>query len=329
MTYWYGSFQRPEKYSAIVFIDGDKYVVEVPERRAEFVFRDAASAIQIALNMLSNGGILFIRNGVYPIYTSISIPYDNIVVEGENSVLEDHVASGDLITCSKNNIIFRNIRISIAVAKTSGYEINLSGSNNIVIDSIEINGNGGGIGINIYGNNVVVANNRFLNLSTAINISGASDNIVIANNIFSGNTTNIANVSSLGAYSRIENNAGYPAEMFRASTNVSIGLSNTYGSPTTVRTGSNTIKFFKARITWGGTFATGETVTVRIEVVYHDGTTAYVEKSATAVGSTWLTDDDILTLTKNASYISKINLYAKTSATTTSVTVTVDIYGHG
>ena len=124
-------------------------------------------------------------------------------------------------------------------------------------------------------------------------------------------------------------NQGYVTDVFKSTGNsVSIGLNNTYGPPTTITSPSNVITYFKARINFGGTFGAGETVTVKIEAVYHDGTTVYVEKSATSVGSIWLTDDDILTLMKNASYISKVNLYAKTNLTSTSVTVTVDVYGH-
>jgi hypothetical protein len=38
------------------------------------------------------------------------------------------------------------------------------------------------------------------------------------------------------------------------------------------------------RLSWGGTFATGETVTIRLTAYFSDGTTATFTKGATAAG---------------------------------------------
>jgi len=110
---------------------------------------------------------------------------------------------------------------------------------------------------------------------------------------------------------------------------VPVGNGDAYGSPVAIYSPSGVITFPRVKITWDGTFASGETVTVKIEAVYADGSAAYVEKSATAAGSLWLTDDDIMQLISQWKEILYLNVYAKTNMSSTSVTVTVTAYGKG
>jgi hypothetical protein len=121
---------------------------------------------------------------------------------------------------------------------------------------------------------------------------------------------------------------GYDTENFKSTgVSVTVGSGGVYGSASVITSQSGLITYPRIKITWGGTFGTGETVTVKVEAVYSDGTTAYVEKSATATGSLWLTDDDILSLITQGKDIVKLNIYAKTNLASTTVTVTVDAYG--
>ena len=327
----FGLYQRPEKYSAIIYRDGNLTIAEVPERGLEYVDTDSATVIQNALNALVNGGVVFVKGGNYVISKTITIPYSNIVVEGEGStVFTDNVVSGNLLTAAKDYVVLRGFKVVIGVSKALGVELGLDGSNYVVVSNVEVVGNGGGTGLSVSGNYILVAGCRLTNLGTGISISGASDYVLIVDNYLSGNATAISGVTNLGVNSRVEDVVGYPTDMFKfTGLSVAVGTGGVYGAASTVRSASNVIKYFKARITFGGTFGTGETVTAKVEAVYHDDTTAYVEKSATAVGSVWLSDDDILTLTKNASYITKLNFYAKSSLTSTTATVSVDVYGHG
>jgi len=80
-------------------------------------------------------------------------------------------------------------------------------------------------------------------------------------------------------------------------------------------------------LTWGGTFATGETVTIRLTVKFSDGTTVTFTKSGTAAGSYWLTDADKASLWKDSVYITEIDVDSSSSATSTSVTTSASIYG--
>jgi hypothetical protein len=123
-------------------------------------------------------------------------------------------------------------------------------------------------------------------------------------------------------------NKGYDTENFKSTgISVAVGTGGVYGSASAITSPSGVIAYPRVKITWGGTFGTGETVTVKVEAVYSDGSTAYVEKSATAVGSLWLTDDDILALITRGKDIVKLNIYAKTNLSSTTVTVTIDAYG--
>jgi len=155
----------------------------------------------------------------------------------------------------------------------------------------------------------------------------ASDYNIIINNDVRGNKT--GGIVRAGEHSKVMRNIGYDTENFKSTTSVPIGTGGAYGSAVAITSLSGVITYPRVKITWGGTFGTGETVTVKVEAVYSDGSTAFVEKSATATGSLWLTDDDILALITQGKDITKINIYAKTNLSSTSVTVTVDAYGKG
>ena len=80
-------------------------------------------------------------------------------------------------------------------------------------------------------------------------------------------------------------------------------------------------------VTWGGTFATGETVTVRVTVTYNDGATANITKSATATGSTSITLSDLMSLWTDGKYITKVSVDSSSDQASTSVTTSVDLIG--
>jgi len=79
----------------------------------------------------------------------------------------------------------------------------------------------------------------------------------------------------------------------------------------------------------GGTFGTDEIVTVLVRSHFSDLTSATVTKSASATGSVWLTDDELLALHKNGTHIRRIETRAKTNLSSTDVTVTIDVFGAG
>jgi len=107
----------------------------------------------------------------------------------------------------------------------------------------------------------------------------------------------------------------------------SIGVNDVYGDVAGFKSPLGRFRWLRVKITWGGTFAAGETVTVKTEIVYHDETKRSIEKSATATGEAWLTEDDLHFLWEHGKRVVGINTYAKTNLATTAVTVTVDYYG--
>jgi hypothetical protein len=113
--------------------------------------------------------------------------------------------------------------------------------------------------------------------------------------------------------------------------NVPVGTNNTYGQPVYI---ADYLRFYgtipspRIKITWGGTFAPGETVTVKITFHYIDGGENSITKSATAPGSYWLTYDDLLNLYPGNNMLQYITAQAMSSASSTQVTVTIDaIFG--
>jgi len=113
--------------------------------------------------------------------------------------------------------------------------------------------------------------------------------------------------------------------------NVPVGTNNTYGQPVII---ADYLRFYgtvptpRIKITWGGTFASGETVTVKITFNYIDGGQLSITKSASAPSSYWLTYDDLLNLYPGNDMLQSIVVQAMSSAPSTQVTVTIDaIFG--
>jgi nitrous oxidase accessory protein NosD len=173
--------------------------------------------------------------------------------------------------------------------------------------------------------NIVLGN---ICLSTGVASSIAETTDVCDRNIIAFNRI-VGNVVRKGT-SIVRNNPKWDTENFKSTgLSVSVGTGGNYGSATSITSPSGRITFPRVKITWGGTFGAGETVTVKVEAVYTDGSSVYIEKSATATGSLWLTDDDIIALISQGKDIVKLNIYAKTNLSSTSVTVTVNAYGKG
>jgi len=135
-------------------------------------------------------------------------------------------------------------------------------------------------------------------------------------------------VRKVGPNTIAKNNAGYFTENFKVTgVSVSVGTGGAYGSAVNITSLSGVITYPRVKITWGGTFGSGETVTVQITAVYTDSSTVSITKSATATGSTWLTDDDIEALIAQGKDITRLQVSASSNLSSTSVTVTVDAYG--
>ena len=105
------------------------------------------------------------------------------------------------------------------------------------------------------------------------------------------------------------------------------GTRGAYGTAITIVPAANkSIVLLAASLSWGGTFASGETVTIRITVTFSDGTTASITKSATTTGTVWLTTSDLAALMKNGAYVTSVSIDSSSSATSTFVTTSVTIY---
>jgi hypothetical protein len=106
------------------------------------------------------------------------------------------------------------------------------------------------------------------------------------------------------------------------------GTGGVYGTAVAIAPSANkSIVPLMVKMSWGGTFAAGETVTIRITVKFSDGTAASFSKDATAVGDYWLTDAEKASLFKDGVYITEIDVDSASSASTTAVTTSVTIYG--
>jgi hypothetical protein len=139
----------------------------------------------------------------------------------------------------------------------------------------------------------------------------------------------------LGRYDRIVNAlflssynwSPYSYENINTSSSVTVGTSGSYGSAWVVQAPGGAFKDFDIGITWGGTFASGETVTVQIQVEYDDGSTNSITVSSSSTGTTWLTPAQKAQLFASNKSIVRIYISAASNESSTSVTVTAQVIG--
>ena len=137
---------------------------------------------------------------------------------------------------------------------------------------------------------------------------------------FLGNwTTKIHNpfskwISGLGSVFKLENQ------------NVPVGSGGQYGVTQEFQLRPATISSFKVRIQVSGSFASNETITVRVRLEFVDNIiSSSVEKTFINSTTLWLTDDDILRLFPSQSIIWSILIDAKANSSSTDVTAQVSI----
>jgi len=119
------------------------------------------------------------------------------------------------------------------------------------------------------------------------------------------------------------------SKLFYKSASPSLGTGGSLGSAVTLSPDTNYVRIipFGITIVVGGTVASGETITVQVKFNFDDGTNLYVNKSYTATGTYYLSEDDFRSLWKNGVGISSISVAAGSSASSTSATVTVYVRG--
>ena len=73
----------PRYSTYTIFKEGEDYFAENAEGVIAYSGKDAGVAIQSAINSLKNGGKIFIKSGVYPYSTTLTITDDCVEIEGE------------------------------------------------------------------------------------------------------------------------------------------------------------------------------------------------------------------------------------------------------
>jgi len=166
----------------------------------------------------------------------------------------------------------------------------------------------------------VFTGNNFASNST-------TKDIYLSNNVnnFISHNNNIGKVEGLN--SLVKND--YAARLMAAAYTPAIGLNNTFGAYlyVTKPDGFTTYIPQQLKITTGGTYASGETITVHVEVGFFDyGTTLLVEKQFSAVGDYWFSASEIAGLLKDNTYIRNMKFQVRSNKTTSTATVSVTPY---
>jgi len=120
-------------------------------------------------------------------------------------------------------------------------------------------------------------------------------------------------------------------EVYKRSVDLTLGTNSEYGPTATLL---QTYKFAliglpRIYLDVGGTFASGETVTVRIRAVYIDGGETEITVNLTSTGIRSLTDQEYYWLANGNSFLEKIEAEGYSNQASTNVTVSVRAYGAG
>lgn len=117
-TFTISSGIYPGAASYTVYREGDTYYAKNAYGAIEFSGADAATVIQSAINAVSSGGKIFIKNGVYGSSPSFIDLNDNIVLEGE-SVTQTIFNSISFRILAKSNVTLRNFKLTGSPPQTT------------------------------------------------------------------------------------------------------------------------------------------------------------------------------------------------------------------
>ena len=307
--------------SGVIFLDNDGAADSTTNGMADILIEGNI----IRNNNLGSGP----RTGIMFINASRITIKNNIIENNIGMGIWTYGVNANDITI-EGNIIRNNGGAGIKAEADAGYT-----QTDIIIEKNIIYGNNS-YAIQLYSNgvlqNVLVKDNFTFNQVNnssywiAVEVGKTLTARLISNVILDTTTITLPGPGSPSLL--IKFNIGYSTENFKATgLSVPVGVSGAYGSAVSITSLSGIITYPRVKITWGGTFGTGETVTVQITAVYSDGTTASITKSATAVGSLWLTDDDVFALIIQGKDITQLQVSASSNLASTSVTVTVNAYG--
>jgi len=307
--------------SGVIFLDNDGAADSTTNGMADILIEGNI----IRNNNLGSGP----RTGIMFINASRITIKNNIIENNIGMGIWTYGVNANDITI-EGNIIRNNGGAGIKAEADAGYT-----QTDIIIEKNIIYGNNS-YAIQLYSNgvlqNVLVKDNFTFNQVNnssywiAVEVGKTLTARLISNVILDTTTITLPGPGSPSLL--IKFNIGYSTENFKATgLSVPVGVSGAYGSAVSITSLSGIITYPRVKITWGGTFGTGETVTVQITAVYSDGTTASITKSATAVGSLWLTDDDVFALITQGKDITQLQVSASSNLASTSVTVTVNAYG--
>ena len=158
----------------------------------------------------------------------------------------------------------------------------------------------------------------------AIDIGGSANTMPIMDSgvSFLGNwTANIHNPFGVWV-------SGLSSAFQRQNVPVPVGTNGLFGGNATIQTLPLTIFSFTPEITVGGTFASGEVITVRIRLEFADNVLSNsVVKTFNSTGSLWLNDNDMLQLYPSQDVIWGVVIDAQSNAASTSATVSISGYG--
>jgi len=190
----------PGAPSYTIWREGSYYFAKNSNGEIEFSGTDAATVKQAAINALTNGGIIFIKNAIYPLSSYLTMK-DNIHIIGESKekTVLDTSNTGAYIK-AQNIESFSIQNVYVKAENNQAYQISISDCDNFTLRDLKIYTNATSYGYGIYLDscNYVYCNN--IELST----SGTGICLVNCNEIKITDITGIRQKNSANDVIRLE-----------------------------------------------------------------------------------------------------------------------------
>jgi hypothetical protein len=151
-----------------------------------------------------------------------------------------------------------------------------------------------------------------------------SDDYIITGNRPTLNESDHILDNGVGISRIVRDNMQYATDRFKDYQSLTVGVNNTYGAETTIRSKSGLIRSFNVKLSPQGNFAGGETVTIKVTAT--NGTdTLSLEKPFVNTQDYWLSNDDLQAFWMDS--ITSVSLSAKSNQAASTVPVVFTIMG--
>lgn len=201
--------QQPTSY--VIYKVGDTIIARPAPGSGLPLYKDTdiSKVIQSIIDVLTNGGVIFIRQGYYVYNQPIILSRNNITLIGEGGyifnppTILEYQGTGYAIQKDPNIDSLYGITLRNLYIKTVSNGIDISNSAHVVVEDCILEGNNTGIGINFGGKaheGIEFNRVKIWKFDTGFNIAGSFDTAILKLCIVESCNVGLKNISKEPAY---------------------------------------------------------------------------------------------------------------------------------